>query len=160
MTGVNKEGGQALVTAITFDGDSTLSDVKYVLRGTVEKLLPETLLSVPRAVPSRATSSSCSSRASSETRRESGREVELQRQLADMKQKYDREVSNLKWQNAEQRALVARLRSAERSFAAAGHRGRRKRAGAGAEGVRPQDAQRPCAPCHGGNRRSRHPRME
>jgi hypothetical protein len=108
MTGVNKEGGQALVTAITFDGDSALYDVKYVLRGTVEKLLPEALLSVPRAVPSRATSSS--SRASSETRRESGREVELQRQLADMKQKYE----NLKWQNAEQRALVARLRDRQK----------------------------------------------
>jgi hypothetical protein len=58
MAGVNKEGGLALVTAVTFESDeSTLYDIKYVVNSTTEKRLPEALLSVPSTPTPRASSS-------------------------------------------------------------------------------------------------------
>jgi hypothetical protein len=61
MAGENKEGGQALVTAVSFSGDSAMYDVKYLMSTGSEKNLPEGLLSVPEVVPCRASSAASSS---------------------------------------------------------------------------------------------------
>jgi hypothetical protein len=58
MAGVNKEGGTARVTAVTFECDeSTLYEIKYVVNSSTEQRLPEALLSVPTAPTPRASSS-------------------------------------------------------------------------------------------------------
>jgi hypothetical protein len=58
MAGVNKEGGAALVTEVTFESDeTTLYSVKYVVSTATEKRLPEALHSVPSAPTPRASSS-------------------------------------------------------------------------------------------------------
>jgi hypothetical protein len=117
MAGENKEGGQALVTAVSFSGDSAMYDVKYLMTTGSEKNLPEGLLSVPEDVPCRASSSSASS---SEARREEG----LQRELAETKRRYEQQIENLQWQNRQQRAVAVRQnerqKDASRQLAAAG----------------------------------------
>jgi hypothetical protein len=104
MPGVNKEGGAARVTAITFENDkTTLYDVKYVVSTATEKRLPEALLSVPSAPSSFSTSSTLPSV-----------EAELRRELEDTKRKYEEEVGNLAWQLREEKALVQRSRGRQK----------------------------------------------
>ena len=109
MAGVNKEGGAARVTAVTFESDeSTLYDVKYVVNSTTEKRLPEALLSVPSAPTPRASSSfSTSSTLPS-------MEADLRLELENTRRKHKEEVANLEWQLREQRALVQRLRGRQK----------------------------------------------
>jgi hypothetical protein len=128
MAGENKEGGQALVTAVSFSGDSAMYDVKYLLSTGSEKNLPEGLLSVPEVVPRRASSvasssssvASSSSSSSSEARRDEG----LQRMLEETTRRYEQQIKNLQWQNRQQRAVAVRLnerqKEASRRLAAAG----------------------------------------
>lgn len=102
MAGVNKPGGQAVITAVSTSSSDSVYDVKYMLSSSTEKRLPEELLSVPEVMSSRT--SSCAS--SSESRRA----TDEQRALKDENRRLLEEVEKLKWQNKQQRAAMVTLK--------------------------------------------------
>jgi len=99
MAGVNKPGGAAFVASVAFVDGAPVYDVKYVLSSSSEKALPEGLLSIQEAAPSRAHASSVSRRAADD-----------QRTLVDENKRLHDENENLKWQSKRDRAAVATLK--------------------------------------------------